>query len=136
MKMENIVLWKDREKKIMDPLLFSRKAEEFARQTARENDTEKGNPNKRSQLRKFFDETVRLNMSAKANPDNWSNVVPLVHMLTAKAAYAQGRNLISKGFLDFIRNGVGQIERPEDLDVFATFFESFVGFYRLHGPKN
>ncbi len=120
----------------MDPLLFSQIAETFALHIAQENRTEKGYPNKRTQLRKFFDEVVSLNMATKANPDNWPNQLPLVHMLTAKAAYAQGRNLISKGFLKFIRNSVEQIERPEDLEVFTTLFESFVGFYRLHGPKN
>ncbi|SLM32391.1 conserved hypothetical protein [Desulfamplus magnetovallimortis] len=134
--MEKIILWKDRDKKLMDPMLFSRIAENFALQIAEENRTERGGPNKRTQLRKFFDESVTLNMAAKANPANWPNQIPLVHMLTAKAAYAHGRKLISKGFLEFIRNSVEQIERPEDLEVFTTFFESFVGFYRLHGPKN
>jgi len=134
--MEKIMLWKDREKKLMDPMLFSRTAETFALQIAQEHQSERGKPNKRTQLRKFFDETVSLNMAAKANPVNWPNQLPLVHMLTAKAAYAQGRNLISKGFLEFIRNSVEQIERPEDLEVFTTLFESFVGFYRLHGPTN
>jgi len=140
--MEQIKLWEDRENKQMNPLLFSKVAEDFARQMAREysdhkNDRrKKGEPNKQTQLRKFFDETLRLNMAAKANPANWTNVLPLVHMLTAKAAYAHARDLVSEGFLDFIKNGVKQIERPEDLNVFATFFESFLGFYKLHGPKN
>ncbi|MCK5687610.1 type III-A CRISPR-associated protein Csm2, partial [bacterium] len=57
-------------------------------------------------------------------------------MVTAKAAYAQGRKLISNNFMQFIKNSVEQVQSPEDLDVFASFFESFIGFFRLHGPSN
>lgn len=60
----------------------------------------------------------------------------MVHMLTAKAAYAQGRELISQSFMDFIRDSVDQIEDRKDLNLFSNFFEAFMGFYRLHGPSN
>jgi CRISPR-associated protein Csm2 len=99
--MENIKLWEDREKNLMNPFLFSQVAEDFAKQM----DIERGrkrNCNNQSQLRKFFDEIIRLNMAAKTGSNNWPNVLPLVHMLTAKAAYAHARDLVSKGFLDFI----------------------------------
>ncbi|EMS80219.1 type III-A CRISPR-associated protein Csm2 [Desulfotignum phosphitoxidans] len=132
--MEQIKLWEDRENKQMNPLLFSQVAEDFARQMDKERER-KRNCNNQSQLRKFFDEIVRLNMAAKSGPDNWPNVLPLVHMLTAKAAYAHARDLVSEGFLDFIKNGIKQIERPEDLSVFTMFFESFIGFFKLYDEK-
>ncbi|MEA1967976.1 MAG: type III-A CRISPR-associated protein Csm2 [Thermodesulfobacteriota bacterium] len=133
--MEKIVLWKDRANGTIDPTLFSTKAENFAQQIAQDNQNARS-LNKRTQLRKFFDEIVSLNMEAKTNPNGWSSIFPLVHMVTAKAAYAKGRNLISDNFLQFIRESVEQVEKPEDLDVFASFFESFIGFYRFHGPTN
>lgn len=133
--MEKIEFWKDRDAKIIDPELFSKKAELFAKQIA-EDISRFRNANKRTQLRKFFDEIVSLNMQAKANPEGWSGILPLVHMVTAKAAYAMGRKLISDNFLKFIKDSVEQVQSPEDLDVFASFFEAFIGFYRLHGPSN
>jgi len=134
--MEKIVLWKDRANRLIDPALFSVTAEKFARQIARDNQ-ENSKLNKSSQLRKFFDEIVSLNMQAKATDQNgWKSILPLVYMVTAKGAYAKGRNLISDNFLQFIRESIEQVELPEDLDVFTSFFESFIGFYKLHGPKN
>lgn len=133
--MDKIEFWKDREKKIIDPVLFSTKAEVFALEIAKDNEQFKG-VNKRTQLRKFFDEIVSLNMQAKTSPHGWENILPLVHMVTAKAAYAKGRKLISDNFMNFIKDSVNQIQEPCDLDIFNTFFESFIGFYRLHGPNN
>lgn len=130
-----IDIWKDRQKEIIDPKLFSKKAEEFAKAVAQEHQTDR-NSNKRTQLRKFYDEIVRLNMLGKSNPESWENIIPLVNMVTAKAAYAKGRKLISDGFLEFIKTGIDQIETPKDLDVFTTFFEAFYGFYKMHGPKD
>ncbi len=93
-------LWRDRENRIVDPELFSTKAEEFAQQIDREGTS---TINKRTQLRNFYDEIMRLNIQAQDNPDAWDLVLPQVHMVIAKAAYAKGRNLISDGFLARIR---------------------------------
>jgi CRISPR-associated protein Csm2 len=133
--MIKIEFWKDSKKDLIDPTLFSSIAENLALEIKKENEQNK-NTNKRTQIRKFYDEVVRLDMEAKAREEEWHNIVPLVHMLTAKAAYAKGRSLISDGFLDFIKHSVGQVNSPKDLAVFANFFEAFMGFYRLYGPKN
>jgi len=133
--MEKIVFWKDKENRVIDPELFSKTAETFAREIASDNNNSRS-ANKRTQIRKFFDEISSLNMQAKTNPDGWMGILPLVHMVTAKAAYASGRKLISDNFLNFIKQSVEQVKTSEDLDVFASFFESFIGFYRLHGPSN
>jgi CRISPR-associated protein Csm2 len=126
-----ITLWKDKSKSIIDPALFSVTAEELAQRLSQ--DTKK---DKRTQLRKFYDEIIRLNMLAKTNPESWSNVLPYVHMVTAKAAYAKGRDLISDDFREFIKSGIDQIEEPADLNVFASFFEAFLGFYKMHNPRD
>ncbi len=136
-------LWSDKEKKTIDPFLFSEKAEKLASElemkgrsgrTNRDNSPQH-DKNKHSQLRKFYDEVQRLNSISKLNPEKWMVVYPMVHMLTAKAAYAQGRKLTSPEFTDFVKQGVNQISRPEDLRVFADFFEAFMGYYKLIGPK-
>lgn len=133
--MAKIEFWKDSAKQLIDPTLFSKQAEALAVNISKEIEQNR-NANKRTQIRKFYDEVVRLDMDAKAREDSWNDIVPLVHMLTAKAAYAKGRNLISDGFLNFIKQSVEQIMMPKDLSVFANFFEAFMGFYRQHGPKN
>ena len=133
--MEKIILWKDPEKQTIDPKLFSKTAEDLAI-NINEDIKSARNSNKRTQIRKFYDEVVRLSILGKTRPKEWDNILPLVHMLTAKAAYAQGRKLISKNFMSFIKDSIDQIEKPEDLEVFSSFFEAFMGFYRLHGPNN
>ena len=133
--MEKIIFWMDREKQIVDPELFSKTAEDLAKKIA-EDSINVRNSNKRTQIRKFYDEIVRLAMLSKSRPNEWEQLLPMVHMVTAKAAYANGRKLISDGFLRFLRNSIEQIKKPEDLKVFSNFFEAFMGFYRLHGPKN
>ena len=131
--MQQISFWKDKEKKVIDPSLYSSRAEAFSKIIAQDVESAK-NVNKRTQIRKFYDEVVRLDSTAKARQDEWDNILPLVHMLTAKAAYAKGRKLVSENFVQFIRTAVNQVETPGDLAVFAGFFEAFMGFYRMHGP--
>jgi CRISPR-associated protein Csm2 len=87
--------------------------------------------NKRTQIRKFYDEVVRLNAAAKANPEDWDTILPFINMLIAKAAYANGRNkLVTDEFVRMLKDCITQVQKPADLDVFASFFESFMGFYR------
>ena len=133
--MEKIIFWKDREKQLIDPQLFSKTAENLAKEIA-EDSRNIRNSNKRTQIRKFYDEIVRLAMLSKSRPNEWEQLLPMVHMVTAKAAYAKGRKLISDDFLRFLKNSIEQIKKPEDLNIFSNFFEAFMGFYRLHGPKN
>jgi CRISPR-associated protein Csm2 len=131
--MTDITFWKMAEKKTIDPQLFSVHAEKLAQELAEVNQRSR-QMNKRTQIRKFYDEVVRLDMAAKTR--DWDDVQPLIHMLVAKVAYARGRNLVSDDFVGFIRSAVGQVSQKDDLAVFASFFEAFMGFYRLHGPSN
>lgn len=135
--MAKIQLWKDKQQRIIDPTLFSQKAQKVAEDFAQENkDSKSQKVNKRTQIRKFYDEVQRLDGLAQNRPQQWEIILPQVHMLIAKAAYAKGRDLVSDSFLEFVRTSVEQITTHEDLAVFASFFEAFMGFYRLHGPKN
>ena len=144
--MGKIKFWEDRDKGIVHIKLLSETAEEFARLIAKDNNMSR-KTNKRTQIRKFYDEVAHLNMEAvksdkKADkksdgPDKeWNAILVLVNMLVAKAAYARGRDLVSDNFLSFIRDSVADTIERKDLKVFASFFEAFMGFYRLHGPKS
>ena len=139
---EKTPFWQDRENELIQPDLFSTTAENFAKRIARDNH-QKPYPNKPTQIRRFFDEVVRFQSQAAAlhqqTPKNrekeWNTIQSLLHMMVAKAAYAQGRDLISPYFLEFIRTEIPEIKTPKDLKLFASFFEAFMGFYKLHGPK-
>ncbi len=134
--MAEIVFWKDKENRKVDPALFSDTAEKLAKDLAEDCQASKNRENKRTQIRKFYDEVVRLDMEAKAKPEEWDNILPLVNMLTAKAAYAKGRRLVSDNFVNFIRSSIKQISGKKDLELFANFFEAFMGFYRMYCPTN
>jgi CRISPR-associated protein Csm2 len=125
-------LWKDRAQKKLDPALFSTKAEEFAQQISREATSK---TNKGTQLRKFFDEILRLNTQAQALGADWNLILPQVHMVIAKTAYAYGRALVSKRFVDHMRQGIEQIESPEDLRIFTNHLEAFTGFYKMYNQN-
>lgn len=124
-----INFYKDRQQKIIDPKLFSDVADQLASKI-HQSGAEKAN--KRTQIRKFYDEVVRFNGLAKGNPQDWDNILPFVNMLIAKATYALGRNLVTKDFVDFIKSGVGQVQDVKDMDVFTGFFEAFMGFYKQY----
>ncbi len=133
-----IELWKDRKNNIIDPELFSVVAESLAIKVDQEGRDHRGNPKKNlsSQLRKFYDEIVRLNLEAKSQPEKWNIIVPRVHMIVAKTAYAEGRQLITPSFVSIVRDGIADIHDSEDLAIFASFLEAFIGFYKKYRPKN
>lgn len=126
--------YKDREKGLIEPTLFSDIAMSLADKIHEEGQKK---ANKRSQLRNFFNETVRLNSLAnnKSNPEKWEHVIPYVNMLIAKAAYAEGKGSVTKGFTKFIKDSVSEIKDSKDLNVFTNFFEAFMGFYRKYGEN-
>jgi len=131
-----ISFYKDKEKRVLDPKLFSTTAEQWAKKIK---ESGGGKSNKRTQIRKFYDEVVRYNTLAKVNKEDkkdWDNILPYINMLIAKAAYAKGRNnLVTEDFVGLLKDCVEQIRDPRDLDVFTNFFEAFMGFYRQYGDR-
>ncbi|OPY64954.1 MAG: hypothetical protein A4E57_03350 [Syntrophorhabdaceae bacterium PtaU1.Bin034] len=130
----DITFWKDEAKKQIQPELFSTFAEKLAQTIHSEGERGK---NKRTQLRKFYDEVVRFDGMLKGLKqeevnDEFQRILPYLKMLNAKAAYAMGRGLISSGFRDFIASSLSRINNRDDFQVFAGLFEAFMGFYRLY----
>ena len=130
-----VQLWKDPSKKLLDPDLFSEKAEELAKEIYKEQKENRGKANKPSQIRKFYDEVLRFDSMLKINPAEFENILPYLKMLNAKAAYAMGRDLVSKGFKDFISGSLNQIKDKDDFDAFAGLFEAFMGYYKFYDEK-
>lgn len=125
--------WKDKRNKLIEPELFSTIAENIAKKVA---DDGSKTINKRSQIRKFYDEV--LNFSARVGKDStgFEKMLPYLKMLNAKAAYAKGRGLISDSFKNFISDSLKQINDIDDFEVFLGLFEAFMGYYRLYRPAD
>jgi len=132
--MTNIKLWKDKGKQLLDPVLFSKTAEDLARLIGTEGKKDK-NKNKNSQVRRYFDEVVRLNTMVQSGDAGMEQILPQVHMLVAKVVYAKGRKLVTDSFVEMMKSGIEQINDQKDLQVFTNFLESFMGFYKVHGPN-
>ena len=131
-----ISFWKDKSKKQVDPDLFSGRADVLAKKIYDEQRQSKGEKaNKPTQIRKFYDEVLRFDSMLKSNPADFDNILPYLKMLNAKAAYAMGRDLVSKGFKDFISNSLNQINDKDDFDAFAGLFEAFMGYYKFYDEK-
>lgn len=123
--------YEDKKKKIVKANLYSDVAEKWAEKIYKSGGR---SSNKRSQIRKFYDEVMRYNEIVKRNPDEWKTIQPFVNMIIAKVVYARGRNsLVTDDFVKLIKDCISQVEEPADLDVFANFFEAFMGFYRQYG---
>jgi len=124
--------WKDKKKKLVNPDLFSTEAEKQAKKVADEGSKTR---NKRSQIRKFYDEVLNFSTRVGKDPEEFQRMLPYLKMLNAKAAYARGRDLISDGFKDFITSALKQVNDREDFEVFLGLFEAFMGYYRLYRPS-
>lgn len=127
-----MVFWKDKRNKLIKPDLFSTDAENLAKKVA---DDGTKTCNKRSQIRKFYDEVLNFSTRVGKDPSEFEKMLPYLKILNAKAAYAKGRGLISDSFKNFISDALKQVNDIDDFDVFVGLFEAFMGYYRLYRPS-
>ncbi|MCG6659397.1 type III-A CRISPR-associated protein Csm2 [Halomonas campisalis] len=84
-----------------------------------------------SQLRRFYDELVRLETQARQQPEKWEEIKPLVKMLNAQVAYAHGRQHVDEVFYNAFVELIRQIESLEHLTRCKHFLEATIGFRKL-----
>jgi CRISPR-associated protein Csm2 len=136
--MTTITLWQDKGKNEVDPYLFSITANDLAKKIHDDGLDNRGREkqNSSTQLRRFFDEITRLNIKAQSEVEPWELIMPQVHMMVAKAAYAKGRDLVTDSFVTLFGDTIrGQVKDRDDLQVFTNFFETFIGFYKSYRKK-
>lgn len=131
----SVQFWKDRGCRQIDPELFSTTAEELANKINLERTNSRDKLNKPTQVRKFFDEVVRFQGMIQGNPQQFVELLPYIKMLNAKAAYAAGRDLIGSEFKSFLSDSLKQVNDREDFEIFCSFFEAFLGFYKYCAEK-
>lgn len=102
---------------------------------------------KSTQMRRFYGDVKELETRIERkegvdifesnDPQKLTQYLALIRMLKSKAAYAAGRNTVSRAFESFIAKAVDQIRTPKDFRAFVLFFEAVVGYYYgAGGEKN
>lgn len=91
--------------------------------------------NKPSQLRRFYDELVMWAAKVEQNPERFPEYQPFILMLNAKAAYADGRELVDPNFVKLLEHCLRQVEDAKTLGYVKLFFEAFLGFYKEVRPR-
>lgn len=112
--------------------LFSDDAEEFAKSLDNSAKVEKGgsNKNKSTQIRRFYDELVSWQERIGDDEEKFKQYIAFIKMLNAKAAYAQGRNLVTANFVSWLRECIQQVNTPRSLRNFRLHFEAVLGFLK------
>lgn len=134
-----IKFFEDENNLIIKSDLFSKIAEDWAIKICKSGLNAKGDKlekNKISQIRKFYDEALNIKELLKAGED-YRLVFPYIKMLNAKAAYAEGRKLITREFKEFISEALMQVKEnnKKSFEVFLSFFEAFMGYYKFEESK-
>ncbi len=132
--MMDVKFYVDSHKKIINPEIFSSHADEWAKKVCESGLEERRDKktgevkkvlgkNKISQIRKFYDQVLRFSSDLKSGED-YKMILPYLKMLNAKAAYAEGRKLVTGEFKNFIKMSVGHLseDNPNDFELFASFF--------------
>ncbi|WP_295455541.1 type III-A CRISPR-associated protein Csm2 [uncultured Thiodictyon sp.] len=114
----------------IDPQLFNEIAKRCAKTIG---DNQKRN--KPSQLRRFYDELVMWTAKVEQNPQRFDEYRPFILMLNAKAAYADGRELVDSNFVKLLDHCLRQAADAKTLNYAKLFFEAFLGFYKEVRPR-
>ncbi|CAH1904260.1 CRISPR system Cms protein Csm2 (modular protein) [Candidatus Nitrotoga sp. HW29] len=112
--------------KPLDPELFNGTARKVAEVVS----TSDKNRNKSTQLRRFYDELVLWETRANQQPAKFDEYLPFIRMINAKAAYAEGRKLVNRTFVNLLQQTLAEVEDPQTLTACKLFWEAFMGFYK------
>jgi CRISPR-associated protein Csm2 len=92
--------------------------------------------NKATQLRRFYDELVLWETRASQQPDKFDEYLPFILMINAKAAYAEGRKLVDRTFVNLLHHTLGEVKDAGTLTTCKLFWEAFMGFYKQERGDN
>ncbi|MFZ5534451.1 MAG: type III-A CRISPR-associated protein Csm2 [Pseudomonadota bacterium] len=122
----------------LDADLFSVIAEQWAKRVGLEEGGRQRNENKPSQLRKFYDELVMWDERVRVEPQKFAEFLPFIRMLNAKVAYAKGRKLVDENYEKLVNHCMAQVQvtDPKTLHHCKTFFEAFMGYYKVVRPRD
>lgn len=92
--------------------------------------------NKSTQLRRFYDELVLWETRASQQPGKFAEYLPFILMINAKAAYAEGRKLVDRTFVNLLHHTLSEVTDAGTLTTCKLFWEAFMGFYKQERGDN
>lgn len=110
----------------LDSEIFNSIAKQAAEIIAGDNDR----VNKHTQLRRFYDELCMWEEKVSRQPDKFDEYLPFIRMLNAKAAYAEGRKLVDRTFVELLHHTLQEVSSPKTMTTCKYFWEAFMGFYK------
>jgi len=102
----------------------------IAKQAAQAVSAADRNRNKTTQLRRFYDELCMWEEKVARQPEKFDEYLPFIRMLNAKAAYAEGRKLVDRTFVDLLAQTLRETTSAETFATCKLFWEAFMGFYK------
>ncbi len=102
----------------------------IAKQAAQAVSAADRNRNKTTQLRRFYDELCMWEEKVARQPEKFDEYLPFIRMLNAKAAYAEGRKLVDRTFVDLLAKTLQETTSAETFASCKLFWEAFMGFYK------
>lgn len=116
----------------LNPELFNSIAQREARRIGLYDDGRERNENKRTQLRRFYDELCMWEEKVSRQPEKFDDFLPFIRMMNAKAAYAEGRKpkLVDQNFVDLLQHTLAEVKDAKTMTTCKLFWEAFMGFYR------
>ncbi len=117
--------YNDPEKEKLKPEYIVKYPKEIVRGFEKEG---KGNGNKRSQIRKYYEYLLRIEKKMINSDNDFSIVEADLQDLISKATYAKGRGVVTKIFEQFIERNVEAVKDEKDLRAFKKHFESVIAF--------
>jgi CRISPR-associated protein Csm2 len=114
------------------PTLFDTDAQDVAKELHASAEADRGGKekNKSTQIRRFYDELVGWQERIGSDEAKFKQYEAFVKMLNAKAAYAEGRKLVTTDFVSWFQDCVKQVDSPRTLKHFRLHFEAMLGFLK------
>ncbi|MCD7882600.1 MAG: type III-A CRISPR-associated protein Csm2 [Lachnospiraceae bacterium] len=102
--------------------------EEIARALSDREESKNNKRNKRSQIRKFYDYTLRINDLLVRKAGNFALVEGELNRLIPFVKYAGSRDTVSDLFVSFIVKNISMIKNADDMRAFVKHFEALVAY--------
>ena len=102
--------------------------EAIANTLSNREETKNGKKNKRSQIRKFYEYSLRIQNVMKRKNGNFEMVEADLKWLVPAVKYAQTRDVVSDLFVRFVEKNIAAIHNKDDLKAFVKHFEAIVAY--------
>lgn len=101
---------------------------EYPREIAKKLSSEGNNKNKRSQIRKFYEYSLRIQNLLRHKKGDFCVIEAEFKRLIPFVEYAESRGTVTECFVSFITKNVEEVKNADDLNAFVKHFEAIVAY--------